>query len=390
MNFKRILDLEAFQNVFGIMRQKDPDFAENIQQSLEAVLEDTHAILKIDGQSPEKYKVALLKEQINVQAQASQYLNICDQLSYREKNLWQFAFNVTNEFFDRIFNALDLYFAQKKRLMISELEKEADWYVGIVDFAKKGGTIINLASKNVNKFAEKYVGEKLFEQKDLDSRTIVEVIVEKHLNENIVEKDVATVLEKATDEFNKAWLKQISEQTPNVDRLSAFTVSGKTSSLVSLPLQFGATEQALLMGIGAYVIASVGLAAGWHTITYALSHLFPPLLLLTAVATFLTGQFTKEQALEQRKKQIEETVNRYHRFFLTYLDATPLKELNNVNLRKYMNQVNEKIVNNTVLEWEKNILGKLTTEDYRSLNNAFSRHLALIEEAIDSIDDSKE
>lgn len=160
--------------------------------------------------------------------------------------------------------------------------------------------------------------------------------------------------------------------------------------MLNLPLQFGATEQALLIGIASYVMASFGLAAGWHTITYALSHLFPPLIILTAAATVLTGQFTKEQDFEQRRKQIEESVNRYHRFLITYLDSAPLEELNNVNMRTYMTRISERIVNNTVAEWEKRILGKLTVNDYRNLNSAFSRHLALIAEAIDSIDENKD
>lgn len=65
------------------------------------------------------------------------------------------------------------------------------------------------------------------------------------------------------------------------------------------------------MGIGSAVVGTVGLAAGWHTITYAILNAFPPMAIFALAMTAVTGVVTKDKTVQNRIKEIDEAINQY-------------------------------------------------------------------------------
>ncbi|WP_423799933.1 hypothetical protein [Neobacillus sp. SAB-20_R2A] len=68
-----IVNLEAFQPVLNELKQIDANMGENIEKSLRAAVSESHALLKAE-RSKEQLQLSLMKEQLIIQAQSSQYL----------------------------------------------------------------------------------------------------------------------------------------------------------------------------------------------------------------------------------------------------------------------------------------------------------------------------
>ncbi|MFD0051458.1 hypothetical protein ACFVHQ_19405 [Actinomycetes bacterium NPDC127524] len=384
---QQIISLKSFQDAFNQMKAEDREMALNISNSLHKSVESFHKVLSDSSSTVAEKKVALLQEQITIQAQASRYLNISEEMAIREKNLLQYIPISTQLFFDDLFDKLDKYFYEKRVVMDREIEQDGEWYSGIRDSAKKTGTILNWAVKKANDAAVDLRGSKIISNdKLIDERSIVEKIMEKHLSPEKVGNEVTALLNEASKSFQSNWDKMIKSQVPRMNRLSAFSLAQQANNNLSIDLKMGATEQTLMIGIGSAVAGSIGLAMGWHTITYALLNVFPPVAIFAVVASIAVGFATKNEAVKKRKEQVTSATKQYQQQFLTQFNVTPLKELNNLTLQKHMIMISQKIVADTIQKWENNLFGNLQTEHYRVLVNAFTKHLLLIQEELETLE----
>ncbi|MNI47987.1 hypothetical protein D3C73_1025300 [compost metagenome] len=271
--------------------------------------------------------------------------------------------------------------------MHQKLEEDSSWYSGIKDSAKKMGSLVNMAVKGANQLSEKLGGQKLTDNENvINDKSIVEALMETHLNPKEVSLDIGRLLDHCNKVYEEAWKKEITAQQPDLERIIPYMLVNKARENVDLHFKVGATEQILMVSIGTTVASVLALAAGWHTLTWAILNVFPPMALFVAALTVVTGFLTKESALKQRKKQIDDSVNQYYHYFLTYLDVIKLKELGNRSLREHMVEAGETIIGKTIEQWEDSLLGGLTIEHYRLLNSAFSRHLLYIQEAMDQLE----
>ncbi|MCJ7987945.1 hypothetical protein MUB16_35435 [Priestia sp. OVL9] len=169
-------------------------------------------------------------------------------------------------------------------------------------------------------------------------------------------------------------------------RLSAFSIANSARTKLQVDFQLGAAEHVLAAGLGAAVVGVAGLAIGWHTLTYAMLNVFPPIAVFAAVITVATGFLTKESAINKRKKDAKEVVDRYYQFFIQQLYVLKLPSLGYKSISKYMDETGENIVNEAVTKWEENYFENLTLDHFRKLNQAFVRHLMYVNEAIEEIE----
>lgn len=361
----------------------NPETTDNIMISFKNALKEVRTLL--DGaKNSDQVRIALMQEQLIVQAQASQYLSITDEFTERHKNLWKFNSRAPELFFQAAYDQLANYFQRKKLIMHRELEMDNSWYSGIRDSAKKMGSLVNFAVKGVNDISKKVSGQKLTENEHIiDDKSIVETLMERHLGPREVSKDVGLILDTCNKVYEESWKKEITAQQPDLKRIIPHMLVHKARGNIDLQLQVGATEQLLMVSIGTTVASVLALAAGWHTLTWAILNVFPPMAIFVAALTVVTGFLTKDAALKQRKKQIDDSVNQYYHYFLTYLDVVKLGEIGNKSLREHIIEAGEAIIEKTVEQWEVTLLGGLTINQYRQLNASFSRHLLYIEEKLD-------
>lgn len=382
-----ILNLGAFQTVFTEIKSMDPKMGENIQLSLESAVKESHELL-INAKIKEELQLALFKEQIIIQSQSSQYLNITDEITQQKNKLLEFKPIAYHEFMQEVETNVASLMQSIKLKMHREIEKDGTWYSGLRDSGKKsGGVLINATVKGINKLSKEFQGKQIIEkEKVVDSNSIVETVLEKHLNSEKVAKEISEILSTASKNYEKKWIEQISINIPNINRLSAYSISNLTKNNIKIDFQYGAAEQVLTMGLGSAVVGAVGLAAGWHTMTYAMLNVFPPVALFAAAATVFVGVITKEKAVVKRKKEIDDAVNQYHHHFLLQLYSMELQALGNKSTSIYFEIMGNKIVEEAVRQWEENYFGDLNIDHFRMLNQAFVKHLLYVNEAIEQLD----
>ncbi|MBP1154009.1 MULTISPECIES: hypothetical protein [unclassified Paenibacillus] len=381
----KIVQYEAFQKVHTDLSAVSEETINNIMTSFKRALQENRSAIA-GSKNKDQLRIALMQEQLIVQAQASQYLSITDEFTERHKNLWKFNSKAPEIFFETAYDQLASYFQSKKNLMHRKLEADSSWYSGIKDSAKKMGSLVNMAVKGANQLSEKLGGQKLTANENVvDDKSIVEALMETYLHPNDVSLDIGRMLGQCNKVYEEAWKKELTAQQPDLERIIPHMLVHKARGNVDLQFNVGATEQILMVSIGTTVASVLALAAGWHTLTWAILNVFPPMAIFVAALTMVTGFLTKESALKQRKKQIDDSVNQYYHYFLTYLDVIKLKELGNRSLREHIVEAGESIIGKTVAQWETALLGGLTIDHYRQLNAAFSRHLLYTQEALDQL-----
>lgn len=380
---KEILELEAFQPVLTEIKNVDPAMGENIEQALKAAVKESHELI-IKAHTPDQLHIGLIKEQLHIQAQSSQYLNITDEMTMKKNNLLEFMPQIYNQFMNEVEQEMTRFFQEKKREMYAEIDQDGSWYSGLRDTTKKSGQLYNFAINKINSVSKEFQGKEVIsDQRLVDTKSIVENVLEKHLSNQKVTNQVSAIFESAVKRYKNAWMQRIADNVPDMKRISAFSLTQTTKANLKINFQYGDAEKVLAMGIGSAVFGTVGLAMGWHTLTYALFNVFPPIALFAALATVLVGVLTKDKAVEKRKRDINEAVTRYHHFFLQQLYVLKLSELENKSISEYIELKGRAIVEETVKEWERKYFGNLRMEHFRKLNQAFIRHLMYVNEAME-------
>ncbi|MFC4801348.1 hypothetical protein ACFPA1_18630 [Neobacillus sp. GCM10023253] len=380
---KEILELEAFRQVLTEIKNVDPAMGENMEQSLRAAVRESHELILM-ANTPDQLHIGLIKEQLHIQAQSSQYLNITDEMTMKKNNLLEFMPQIYNQFMNEVEQEMTRFFQEKKREMYTEIDQDGSWYSGLRDTTKKSGQLYNFAINKINSVSKELQGKEVIADQHLvDTKSIVEKVLEKHLSNQKVTNQVSTIFELAIKRYKDAWMKRIADNVPDMKRISAFSLTQTSKANLKINFQYGDAEKVLAMGVGSAVFGTVGLAMGWHTLTYALFNVFPPIAIFAALATVLVGVLTKDRAVEKRKHDINEAVTRYHHFFLQQLYVLKLSELENKSISEYIELKGRAIVEETVKEWERKYFGNLRMDHFRKLNQAFVRHLMYVNEAME-------
>jgi hypothetical protein len=384
---EKITSSSAFSPIFDELRKIDAEKCEEIEKALKHCVSDIHNQIHTSTEDTTNIKYLLYRESVELKAHSSSYLTYSEMMAMRENALWKFAFDLTEQFFDIVADGLDNYFDAKVTIMNKELETDASWYSGIRDTTKKMGAVVNISKKLLKEGLEKAGVKKGIDDEELiDTQSIVEKLLDTHLSPKLVSKDIAKIMKQANKQYQKTWEKEIKTQSPDLCKLKAFTSRYGKKVDMNAGFELGAAEQTLAVGISGAVVGTIGLAAGWHTLTYAMLYVFPPLAIFAILGTVVMGVITKDKALENRKKQIQEAVKQYHRHFLLLIEVEKLKELNNKTLREAMIEQSKNIIQETVKQWGKAISGNLTVDHYRLLISAFTKHLMLIDDCLQEID----
>lgn len=378
----RILSLNSFQPVLAQLRAIDEKHTGLIETALTTATAETHDGIRAAGNTGQ-LRYWLYREVVEIKAHTSNYLSYTDMMATRETNLWKFTLAVADQFFEIIFDALDTYFETKKRLMADECEARSSWYSSIADSSKKLLVPVNLVTKTLNEASERIGVDVIPDGDVVDTKSVVETLLARHLDPRQVERDVVRIFEEASQRVAEAWKKQIQSQMPDLSCLKVFASHSATMSVPRVIFQLGVAEQTFAVGIAGGVVGAIGLAAGWHTLTYATIEVFPPVAVFSVIAAIGLAVLTKNKAVENRQKQVSEAVNQYHRQLLLQIDTQRMKELNGQTIREAMNEQNRKIVTETLAQWERMISGNLRAEHYRMLVAATTAHLMLVEKALE-------
>ena len=380
---REIVGLQCYSSTFATLKQVDKKNAEQLEAALLKATEETHKGIAEAEENPDRLRYWLYREAVEVKAHSSSYLSYSEMMATREANLMRFAMGVTGRFFDLIFDSLDEYFHAKKSLMIDECESRSEWYSTISDSSRKLLAPVNFASRLVGAASDRLGLQTGLTGTDVvDTKGVVESVLSHHLDPKQVTQDVTTILQNASARVEETWKKEIKAQAPDLTELKAFASRSADSGGTAAEFQLGIAEQTFAVGLGAALVGSFGLAAGWHTLTYAMLNVFPPVAIFSVLAAVGLAFATKDRALENRRQQISGAADKYHQQLLLQIDTQKMEELNGRSMRDAMAEKNECIVAGTIRQWEESISGNLRTEHYRMLIAATTRHLMLVDTAL--------
>lgn len=375
----RLSALEELAPVLAELERVDAKAASTITRGIERTLQKSQRILADLDANPDRLRYGLYRQATELQAHMRPYGRLAESMAEREKTLWAHAFHCTERFFTEVTAAFEAYFRTKLEFMEKEIEEDASWYSGIRDTAKKAGNLVNLGKKGVARLVSRVSEPHHMDENDLiDTRSIVERTMATHLAPTDLANEMEQILKAATERFKSEWQKVIDENTPDMQDLRAFAGAGAARASFDVGFELGAAEGTLLVGVGGAVAASVGLAAGWHTITYALLNVFPPAAVFAVLATLVVAVATKERAKQSRLDTVHKAVEQYFRTLLTLINTEKLAELDGKTLREAMREQSEQIIRDTVARWTRAVCGKLSLEHYRALVTAADGHLQSI------------
>ena len=315
----KILELSSFDLVFKKLGEADAAEGANIENSIKNLLCKIHQEMEEGRNRPDRLALLLYKESVELKAHGSAYLRYSEMMANYEAGLLRFCSVAVNDFFEQLFDALSEYFSTKRAVICDEIEERFKWYSGLADTGKKGvGTILNLGAKGVRKGLEgayKWTGGKVAESTDevkvLDDSTLLEEVFKKHLSPQTIQQDIGAIIEKSMKTLEDGWNREIKHLTLDMANLRAFSQQKTLEMEHHFAFELGYSEQALSVGIGGAAVATFGLAAGWHTITYALINVFPWAAAFAVLATVVAGVLAKQKSINKRKAQVRDAIESF-------------------------------------------------------------------------------
>lgn len=241
-----IINLSSFNDVFLKLFSKAEDTAMNIYNSLKATVEKTHAVLREELISKKTLAVALLVEIINVQEHAKQYLKLLDDMRKAREDLMIKASCIYEQFFEGVYDELDRYFEKKKRAMIKDILEHVSWYTGVADTARKAGGVVRKVVKGANQISKNAFNKEL-NLGEIDSRTYIEKLLDKHLAKGRVISDISKIFQRNAQRCMETWAREIKGIFPELADFDP-TVLFESIKDIKPSFQVDGVQQVMLKG----------------------------------------------------------------------------------------------------------------------------------------------
>ena len=386
-----LVHTEEVRVMLDTLKAKDPENGKVIEDNLLSIIDscskkasDFLAVTKLN--SGVKKEERLLHEVLVAQdlrdnveqaaqiirARMTPYLSYSETMARRKADLQGFAHEAEQKFIDDLMDEIGDYMDNKRKILSDRIENETTTTARLAD------TFIKPAAKGA-----KWISEKagMTEKDSSWDKLLVERLLEEELGSEILKRDISKIVEKKKQEFESSWQKKIAQNPPDVETIKLLAGSTGKHGHTDIGIHLEISTNVLTGGISAALAATFGLAAGWHTLEYALLEVFPPAAIIVVLLTAVTFAFTGKTARESRKQQIEKVIKQYYAMLIISLFKQPLKEFNNQTLPQVLHQKTTECVDTVLEHWEKQISGELTVEDYRGLTNVVIQFLAKLDKA---------
>lgn len=374
-----ICDPLFFKDVLTRIERRDAQKALPIQTSLRRLFQDNLPHIT-QAKTYEQVYLALSHMKVAVQAESSTYLNYLNELNRIENKMLHERTRIIEQFKTTLQQGLHMYFEQQLTQMKEAVEQNIKWHSSLADTSKKAAAwVYNPLVKMAKKSS--IPQEKLENIDELDDRSIVEKTLAHYLHPTAIEKTYNLLIKQALDDYEKQWEHIIARYTPNLDGLQTLSMSTITMNNNQLKHRLGMSERALGLTVGSAVVGTIGLAAGWHTLTYAALNVFPPIAVFAVIATIATAVVGKGHEIKKQHEQLTEAVKAYEEHLFQQIDPPRLEKMQQSVFLK-IEKTSDIIVQQAIAEWERQLFGKLTIKDYEQVINELVTYASFVDEAI--------
>lgn len=362
----RILNLESFKNL-------DRETFEAVENQF------IESIGKIHNSNEYEKKIELYKQKIICLESLNYYRKILVDLGLREREIMRLSKEIHQEASLFMMQRIDDFLKERRDKIIEQINREFVWYQGLKDVASKGAVVLNKGKKILNKTFEMTNINKSIDVKDFDNRMLLERLLDENMSHKDVANNLNNILEQTFNFILDEWNRRINFHINALYERDKKIIDKIKENKIKF--QIDSTGQIFITGITSAVVGTLGLAAGWHTLTYALVNVFPPIAIFTAIAVVFSGISNKEKAKEGLIKQVEEVFREYRRQILYLIDEERFEALNGYSIYDYFGFINDAIAN-YYLDSVKNLYFETDLEEINKIIIAYETHIGLIEEAL--------
>lgn len=370
---------QFFDDVLERITKKDAQNGQLMQQSIHALLQRELPYL-VGAKTYEQAYLALLNLKVAIQAESSTYLNYMREITHIENKMLNERTRITEQFKLTIQKGMHDYFEKQLLTMQQKVASETEWHTSLTETSKKvASSVYNPLLKLAKKTT--MLQDTVEDLNELDDRSGLEKILQKHLSSDSVGQAYNALLKRALTQYEEEWKRVIAKNTPNLRGLRAFSSSTMQFHNQQLKYQLGASEQVLGLTIGSAVIGTIGLAAGWHTFTYAALNVFPPIAIFAAIATIATAFIRKGSEIKKKQAQLAEAVKAYEEHLFQQIDPPRIQEQGE-SLFIRVERSSDDVVHAAIKQWEQQLLGELTMNEYDMYTQKLLQYVELIDESI--------
>jgi len=364
---KYIVDLSAFAEILKEVKSVDPKYGKEIENTLIENTKNPHKQVKSSGADTLRLKCALYQAWISVDKTTKHYESIVENIEIMAGQLWKHALYCTDDFFNRIESGVDEFLASKQQEILKELKGKHEWYSGFSDGAKT-------------------VWSHMFGSDEVKQKaTLVGDVMSSYLSPDVLKENLERIFLEAEQQFKEEWNKQIKLLTPSTQAIQTSDMDVLLAN--SGDYKPGVAEFTGAVGLASAAIGSVALAAGWHTLSYALINVFPPIAFFALTASAGLAFLNKDKSLLDMENKVQEAIKNIRRQIIIDLNFKSLPELKGKTIRRALLDESKNIVERTVCEWRQQVMGKLQPEHYRGLAASAKRHLLLIDKYLAPLDE---
>jgi len=293
-------------------------------------------------------------------------------ISTLEKTLWQQSIAIQDNFISQISIDLENELSKNERYIHKRLEEISSLKSDFNDStAKVKKTFFKTASLITNKVSSN------------NSDTMIETLINQYFSEKQIDSILKKILKNSIDKFAEDWQETIDKAALD-SHLVGYDIDYTVNEKKDYTDGISTSEQAFVTGIGAAVIGTVGLAAGWHTLTYSLLNVFPPLLIFSAIIYPIVSILSKEKSIQKKK----DTITRLKNSVFDNLNRIIVGPSNNgiVTISQHIKDVNKQIIEETITKSREMNFYNVSQEEINQIRTYFNNLLKMLNQSLISAD----
>ena len=278
------------------------------------------------------------------------------ELQAREKDLDNQVHILTEKYCVFISDSLNLIFESKRKSLSKYIEEQYKWHHSItenvtqvaVGAALIGSKVFNHVSSN-GKFEKKI--------EDIDLRTNIQRKFDSLTDEEVLRNQVEKIIRNGFEKYSDDW--QAYLKLGNLFERGGYEYqfSGKADQMSKSITE---TQLAFVSGITTTVIATAGLAAGWHTMAYAVSSIVPAGLAITTGLTLFSALSSKGKRVNVIQNEVVSILENYR--YAVRENVLENRASNGMTIREWFTYLGEEVKAQVVDSFEKDIVIKNIVE----------------------------
>ncbi|RMG13752.1 MAG: hypothetical protein D6729_14570, partial [Deltaproteobacteria bacterium] len=270
-----ILGLDELRRTLDALHPRDPKRVEELRRALERRVAPSLEALRTPGATRDRLRYGLFRLSVEVSDFGEELQRIETVLLRQENALRAAIYELVQRFLSELSVGLHRYFDEKSKRIVARVEEASCWTTGFQDAVRKAAPVITagrrVTARLVRAVRRDGPGPGDAGIEPMDPRGLVERIVGEELAASALREDLGRILSEAETRLNEGWQAAVEASAPSLSNLQALLpgVDGKGGATISGWVDGGETGAAM-GGAAVAVGATLAVAMGWHTLTWAL------------------------------------------------------------------------------------------------------------------------